>query len=49
MVRASLRSLIPDGVELGRMFADAGISSEARPEALEIDDFVALARAWVQR
>lgn len=49
MVRASLRSLIPDSVELGRIFADASISPEARPEALEIDDFVALARAWVQR
>ena len=49
MVRASLRNLIPDGVKLGRIFADAGISPEARPEALEIDDFVALARAWVQR
>ena len=49
MVRASLRSLIPDSVELGRIFADASISPEARPEALEIDDFVALAQAWVQR
>lgn len=48
MVRASLRSVIPDRDQLGRLLIEANVAPDSRPEALEIADFVRVAQAWAR-
>lgn len=45
MVRASLRSVVADAGVLAACLEESGVDPQARPEALEIGDFIALARA----
>lgn len=45
MVRASLRSVVPNMETLGAALTQAEVDPQARPEALEVQDFTALARA----
>lgn len=48
MLRASLRTVIPNGEEIARILREADIAPDSRPESLDVDSFVALARAWRQ-
>lgn len=45
MVRASLRTIVADADALSAGLEEAGVDPQARPEALEIQDFIALAQA----
>ena len=48
MLRSSLKSLGAD-VDLGALFADSGVAPDVRAEAVDVEGFCALARAWADQ
>ncbi len=49
MLRSSLRSLVPDQEELSRLLEQAQVAPSARPESLEIQDFMRIGEQWLAR
>lgn len=49
MIRSSLKPVISDPEALAEILAEAEVDSQARPEALGVEQFLSIARAWLTR